>query len=106
MTEDHPINNIKVSSNIMFCLLNEYEYLIHSKRLKSKIFSISDLLKKICNRNSHHMDLNIFKHITKHFPCIEEINIINSYIQSLFNIEANEIESNVYGKICFRFKAF
>lgn len=109
MLDDHPINNLQISLNVLDCLLAEFEDSISSKRLKSQITTIGDLIRVLWNRNLFYSDANTKNHIFKYITCSKQKDIIQQYIQSLIaNDDFNGPPQNVYGnlRVCFFFFNF
>lgn len=99
MRDDHSINNLQISSDILSCLRAEFEESIDSKRLSSKITSIEQLIRVLWNRNLFYGDENTKHQIFKYIQCNEHRNIIQDYITSLTAIDNLNGQQNVYGSI-------
>ncbi|XP_031618087.1 uncharacterized protein LOC116337558 isoform X2 [Contarinia nasturtii] len=95
----HPIHSISVSSNVMDSLLREFEGYINSKRLKSRITKIVDLIDVLWKRNVFLTDLqSVTNIIQKYLPKTEQREIWN-YLSSLDPNEGIANSGNRYAKI-------
>lgn len=95
MKNSHPIYGISISSEILDCLLEEFEEFINSKRSRSRISTIADLIDVLCKRNVFFTDA---QHVTdiihKYLPSGVR-DTIQSYINSI-NHNKN-VSGNSYG---------
>lgn len=99
MPDDHPINNLQISFDTIDCLLAEFEDSINSKRLKSQITTVGELIRVLCNRNLFYSDENTKNNIFKYITCNNQKDIIQQYIASLTATDDFNGPQNVYGKI-------
>lgn len=99
MRDDHPINNLQVSLNVIDCLIAEFEDSINSKRLKSQITTIGELIRALWNRNLFYSDENTKDQIFKYITCNKQKDIIREYITSLVATGDFNGPQNVYGNI-------
>lgn len=99
--DDHPINHLQVSLDIVHCLLDEFEGSVNSKRLKSQITTIGELIRVLWNRDLFYSDANTKSHILKYIKCNEQRDIIQEYIESLVVTKDFNDRQNVYGNMFF-----
>lgn len=101
MQYDHPINKIQIPLDAINDLLDEFDGSINSKRIKSQITTISELIRVLWNRNLFYSDAHTRKHISKYIACDKQRDIIHEYITSLITNEPFNGPQNVYGNIFF-----
>lgn len=85
-----------VSTHLMNCLLDEFNEKINSKRVKSRITTIEDLIQVLWNRNSLQGD-DVLKYVCNN----EQRDIVCSYINSLCYSENVDGSGNRYGILHF-----
>lgn len=104
MRNDHSINNLQVSLDVINTLKGEFDELINSKRLKSQITTIGELIRVLWNRNLFYSDANTKNLILTHITCNKQKDVIHEYIKSLVGAKDSIGPQNVYGNIfccCF-----
>lgn len=87
---------IPISPDLLKSFLDEFDDGINSKRLKSRITTIEDLIQILSNRNLLHSDQSIMK-ITKYFSNNEQRKIVREYIHSLYCSVPVGNPRNIYG---------
>lgn len=97
MRNSHPIHKINISSDILDCLLEEFDGFINSKRLRSRISKISELIDVLCKRNIFTSDQCVSSTIFKYIPTVDQRDIIRNYIDVLSSNGNVENSGNVYG---------
>ncbi|XP_055323671.1 uncharacterized protein LOC129578715 [Sitodiplosis mosellana] len=99
MRQSHPVHKLNISSDIIDCLLEEFDGVINSKRLRSRIGKISELIDVLWKRNSFSSDQHVSNTIFKYVRTDEQRDVIRNYI-SILNSNGNVDHSgNVYAKI-------
>lgn len=97
MRQSHPVHQLNVSSDLVDCLLEEFDGVINSKRLRSRIGKISELIDVLWKRNSLYNNQHISNTIYKYLRSDEQRDIIGNYI-SILNSNGNVDHSeNIYG---------
>lgn len=97
MRRSHPIHSISISSNILDCLLEEFDEIINSKRLRSRISQVSELVDILWKRNTLQTDQNALVTICKYLVNSEQRQHTRSYIDSLNQTADLDNTANVYG---------
>lgn len=97
MRNSHPIHKINLSSDILDCLLEEFDGFINSKRLRSRISKISELIDILCKRNIFSSNQCVSSTIFKYISTGDQRDIIRNYIEILSSNENVENSGNVYG---------
>lgn len=92
----HPIENIHVSSEIIDCLLEEFNGIINSKRLQSGINYVGELIDALWMRNRFVGDGNELNTIFKYIQRTDQQDTIRNYIGTL-NDHRNVAPGNYYG---------
>lgn len=101
MRNSHPVQNINISSDIIDCLLEEFDGFINSKRLKSRISKISELIDVLWKRNIFYTDQHVSNTIYKYISNANQRDIVRNYINILnSNGNVNNV-GNVYGMFFF-----
>lgn len=97
MANSHPIHSLQVPIDILDCLLNEFDEVINSKRLRSRIRHISELIDVLWKRLIFSTDESALVTICKNLSNSEQRAITRSYANSLMqNGNPNNFQ-NVYG---------
>lgn len=86
MCQAHPIHNLLITSGTLTNLIDEFDYLINSKRLRSRIHRLSELIDILWKRNLFQNNGNgIIAIFVSHFSSLEQQNILKDYIECLKN---------------------
>lgn len=101
----HPIHNLKISTDIIDCLLEEFGEIINSKRLRSQINTIAELIDVIWKRNIFSNDQNALNTILKYISVSEEREVVQNYIGILDQNGSADGSTNVYG-VCMNYLNF
>lgn len=97
MRYSHPVHNINISSDLLDCLVEEFEELINSKRLRSQISKISELIDVLWKRNIFHSDKSASNTLLKYISNDSQREVVRNYI-GVLNLSGNADGSgNVYG---------
>lgn len=97
MRQSHPVHQLNVSSDVVDCLLDEFDGVINSKRLRSRIGKISELIDVLWKRNSFSNNQHISNTIYKYLRSDEHRDIVGNYISILNSNESVDHLENVYG---------
>lgn len=93
----HPVHNLKISTDIIDCLLEEFKGIINSKRLRSRIKDIAEIIDVIWKRNIFAVDLKALDTIFKYISVGYERDVVRNYV-SILNQNGNaDGLVNVYG---------
>lgn len=97
MNESHRIQTLQISTDILDCLLEEFSDVINSKRLRSRISQVKDLIDALWKRNAFYLDQNAIVTICKYLLNSEQRDITRSYVNSLGQNQTVDNIENVYG---------
>lgn len=93
----HPVHSLNISADIIDCLLEEFDSIINSKRLRSRINKIVEVIDILWKRNIFYIDQNVSNTIFKYVSTAEKRDIIQNYINTLTQNGNVDGSVNVYG---------
>lgn len=89
--------NQQISTKPLDCLLEEFGEHVNSKRIRSRINTISDLMNVLYKRNVFYTEKNALKTISKYITSEEQQNELYCHLNSSCHIENDQNSGNIYG---------